>query len=1288
MGFTFIFRYRPQEINPFECKQAALFRQSLIQEVFKPYYKPQKYTYSASNKGKSTHRRISNQNNNLISHLDHIQVPIDLSLILSLMQNPLSSKQMRTDKFFTQQTGMDLNEIHLLVPLTYFLSKGKVVQCVRSHEFGPKKGTLRYLGQNIWDIKETRTSMQNKPMFTTVIETRAPFEKETRKVIVKQFKLGLRDGKAGRKHDSSSDDRGLENEARKTLSRNECRNFVEQTKSLNHKMSLEEFRTFIRGMDSEAIAEFENFYEKMRCSENPQWNEIFRVRVQPLPNEIKMDKIRKALQKSQLTGFDTGKMFKTGSAMPKSSILKTSSPKKHFELKMVEISEFEETYSDNDSSLSPNRKKVSLLNNFKDQSLAFSIFSTEKSPKKSEKTGRVQPAKIHNTRRVRKTERNNLKFDLPDSLGKEKIEFYMFRQYLNLIQEAGIDKKMQKYQFIQNVPLTFFKTYKPSKFHYDVSQIDEYDNQLFERAMHEAKSISRYFPESSPKFITQEQEKHFCHVLMNESPDVWKEYCCHKMYQACRLFADMELKRFVAEFADDGFGNIWLIDVKIFDIRFPNLDGFYEEKRKCENNWELYTKAYLRQMRLHALKLWRNKFKKFSKIKRHDGIKGEIIDVENKLEYLRKSVGQQLEMKFPSESSSRMSSQNLDEHYLDQSNVPSTMPKEQRKTKPRNTKKENSIAYSFRPLKIENKRAKDLEIDPEMLKKAPFYPLQMSKGAMKPMEMKKNYRELLDKEFLSIVNSYEDKKDSMKEQLDHTFRKLNPNEKQSIADYLFVGNKQWKRYLKGVKKRKAEEELKIKRNSKDLKNSRKHRHISLSRISKGSKTSKFSLIKQHSKDNLNTTSGDSFITMPSTIDQSEERSLYQQQIQKLGMRKDGYLIGAGVKSSAQVIKDINSVTMRSRARRMMKRRQAEKIKQKDATRGFESSKAGHQISKFIKRVGVKDGRASRLYFQTTKDKFLNRDMKKIMEKRNVSLGCNLKGSSSNMINSSKLSIGENNSASFSRTRYKGVNAPEDPYNRILSKTNLYSKISNRHRRTHTSFNSKSTNPYTSFTKTMYQQENRPNQSYQQAINKQNKIKASRDQSLDTLLNKIHLQQEPDLNPTAIEGSTLKDSTDQILQNLNDMHLQTEINISNLDPENSGWYKFRQQYSVKSRLKPRPVSANYIARRRQNLSYKLSRPNKFAPIIVEKDKDGHQKKIRITVLNKKLYKKQLKIYEGEGQQKKKSPEAGEYYLKGEDESISMRLSQSFYQSKQKEKGLAFQESTQLQRKLDNYMQGIM
>jgi hypothetical protein len=48
-------------------------------------------------------------------------------------------------------------------------------------------------------------------------------------------------------------------------------------------MSIEEFKLFIRGLDKQALAQFEIVYEKLRSVENPHWNQIFSVKLQPLP---------------------------------------------------------------------------------------------------------------------------------------------------------------------------------------------------------------------------------------------------------------------------------------------------------------------------------------------------------------------------------------------------------------------------------------------------------------------------------------------------------------------------------------------------------------------------------------------------------------------------------------------------------------------------------------------------------------------------------------------------------------------------------------------------------------------------------------------------------------------------------------------------------------------------------------------------------------------------------------------------------------------------------------------
>lgn len=168
--------------------------------------------------------------------------------------------------------------------------------------------------------------------------------------------------------------------------------------------------------------------------------------------------------------------------------------------------------------------------------------------------------------------------------------------------------------------------------------------ELSERALNEAKSISQFFPETTPTFIRPDQEKHFCNLLMNQRPDAWKEYVCHKIYQSCKLFADVELKRFIAEFADDGFGNLWLVDVKIYDITFSGIEGFQLEKTKGGDDWSLYTQEYLSKLRGQVLDVMSVRIEKFSRMRKFKGITGEIFNTELKLEDLRKRVNQSLEI--------------------------------------------------------------------------------------------------------------------------------------------------------------------------------------------------------------------------------------------------------------------------------------------------------------------------------------------------------------------------------------------------------------------------------------------------------------------------------------------------------------------------------------------------------------------------------------------------------------------------------------------------------------------
>jgi hypothetical protein len=99
---------------------------------------------------------------------------------------------------------------------------------------------------------------------------------------------------------------------------------------------------------------------------------------------------------------------------------------------------------------------------------------------------------------------------------------------------------------------------------------------------------------------------------MTKSPDVWKEYVCHKIFQCCKEFSGILIKRFIAFFADDGYGNIWLVDIKIYDVGFENIEGFNKELKQCEGDWQPYNSVYLKRLRYEALRLCNTKYYKFS----------------------------------------------------------------------------------------------------------------------------------------------------------------------------------------------------------------------------------------------------------------------------------------------------------------------------------------------------------------------------------------------------------------------------------------------------------------------------------------------------------------------------------------------------------------------------------------------------------------------------------------------------------------------------------------------------
>jgi len=77
------------------------------------------------------------------------------------------------------------------------LFNGKVVQSVQTELVGKNKGMLKYSNEFSWSRKDLQGGLKNRTMFGRLMDTRSPMESETRKVVIKPFKLGPRDsGKA------------------------------------------------------------------------------------------------------------------------------------------------------------------------------------------------------------------------------------------------------------------------------------------------------------------------------------------------------------------------------------------------------------------------------------------------------------------------------------------------------------------------------------------------------------------------------------------------------------------------------------------------------------------------------------------------------------------------------------------------------------------------------------------------------------------------------------------------------------------------------------------------------------------------------------------------------------------------------------------------------------------------------------------------------------------------------------------------------------------------------------
>lgn len=147
---------------------------------------------------------------------------------------------------------------------------------------------------------------------------------------------------------------------------------------------------------------------------------------------------------------------------------------------------------------------------------------------------------------------------------ENKIEYVPFQTFVKIAQKTPISPYWQKITYFQKVNRPFGTPPSPFTFKFEIEKIDNLE--MFERAGFEAQSISGICPNHCNEFISSSAERIFMTELLAQSKSEYIKYVSYKVHKTAYFFSKVSLKKFLAIFNEDSFGNIYLSDIRIFDV--------------------------------------------------------------------------------------------------------------------------------------------------------------------------------------------------------------------------------------------------------------------------------------------------------------------------------------------------------------------------------------------------------------------------------------------------------------------------------------------------------------------------------------------------------------------------------------------------------------------------------------------------------------------------------------------------------------------------------------------------
>ena len=165
-------------------------------------------------------------------------------------------------------------------------------------------------------------------------------------------------------------------------------------------------------------------------------------------------------------------------------------------------------------------------------------------------------------------------------VNENHLQFLNYKQFNRVVQQSHTNAYWWMVVYFQKPIYTLNNDYLYHRLKFDVNNIK--NAELFRRASLESQCIIQYCPPSADDYVSPKEEKKFCMNLMMKHPSKWMLYVVYKVYHTANFFSLIKLTKFLAEFTEDSFGNVYLINLKIYDLesQHQNIHRAYAIERR------------------------------------------------------------------------------------------------------------------------------------------------------------------------------------------------------------------------------------------------------------------------------------------------------------------------------------------------------------------------------------------------------------------------------------------------------------------------------------------------------------------------------------------------------------------------------------------------------------------------------------------------------------------------------------------------------------------------------------